>query len=132
MQISEHKDIIELRAEDKKETELLRRIFNGEGPFRYRMNSFGYGKRMRGERLQQWATRLVLTFRLNVQPKSKPNGQPFAKCLKCGNLEFHDTEHARKSGVWCPHVSFVFTSGAYYLEKGKLKDIRFLNNPNFV
>jgi len=36
----------------------------------------------------------------------------FAKCLKC-EIQFHDTEDARRTGVWCPHVSLV------YNKKGK-------------
>jgi Zn ribbon nucleic-acid-binding protein len=128
--------MIELVAEDKKETELLRRVFQGEGPFRYRMHSFGYDRKMprrkaaKEDKLQWWAERQVLVFILNPTPKIQPNGLPFAKCLKCGT-EFHDTIHGRKAPIWCPHVTFEYQSGVYHLTKGKLEDVRFLNNPNF-
>jgi len=46
----------------------------------------------------------------------------FAKCVHC-NTVFYDTEHARKTGVWCPHVSFVYKDGAYHLKRGTSMDV---------
>jgi len=138
MQVREFKDTIELVAEDKKESELLRRIFQGEGPYRYRIHSWGYDRKMprrkaqKEGKLQWWAERQVLVFQLRVVAKtSMPNGLPFAKCLKCAEVEFRDTDHARKAPIWCPHVTFEYKIGAYHLTKGKLGDVRFLSNPDF-
>jgi hypothetical protein len=59
---------IEFVAENKEETEILRALFNGEGPRRYKVSSFGYDRKMprkaKGQELQEWAEKQVLTFKL--------------------------------------------------------------------
>lgn len=66
--ISMDRGYIELVAENNGETEILRQLFQGEGPKRYHRHSFGYDKNMpkrtRGKNLQAWADQLVLTFKL--------------------------------------------------------------------
>lgn len=67
---------ITLEAESKEETELLRVLFNGEGPERYHKHSFGYNDKIkktpRGMTPDEWskylseqAKKLVLTFKLS-------------------------------------------------------------------
>jgi hypothetical protein len=68
MKIKKIKDIIEFRAENKRETELLRELFNGvltedKRLFRYRIHSFGYYRGMSRRKLRFWAKRLVLAFK---------------------------------------------------------------------
>jgi hypothetical protein len=67
MKIRKHEDtFIELVAENKRETELLRELFIGIGKKRYRFHSFGYDRKMpkRTKNLAEWAKKLSLTFKL--------------------------------------------------------------------
>jgi hypothetical protein len=68
MRAREHKGMIELVAEDRRETEILRKLFNGIGSKRFRKSSFGYDRKMprraSGKTLENWAKCLVLTFKL--------------------------------------------------------------------
>jgi len=59
---------------------------------------------------------------MEIRVPPKPTQEKFACCLKCG-LDFYDTKHARKVGVWCPHISLVFKKGQYLLERGEPKDL---------
>lgn len=57
-------------------------------------------------------------------PKETPTGQKVARCLEC-DTDFYDTEHARTTGVWCPHVSLVFQDGFYKIERGDPRMVEF-------
>jgi len=76
MKIGKRKGLIVISAETKKETELLRELFNGKGSLRYRRHSFGYShktrKTPRGLTDREWSLYLqeqsekqVLTFKLS-------------------------------------------------------------------
>ena len=63
--------MIELVAENRRETELLRELFEGVEGDRYHRHSFGYDRKMpkRGgiEGYVSWAKRQVLTFKRKVR-----------------------------------------------------------------
>jgi len=67
MRIRKHWDLVELLADNKKETELLREMFHGTDDTCLKVLSFGYDRKMprRTKELQYWAERQQLTIKLH-------------------------------------------------------------------
>jgi hypothetical protein len=71
LRIRKHLDFIELLADNKRETALLREVFDGTKDAHVRVVSFGYDRKMprKTEDLQYWVERQQLT----LKPHKNPN-----------------------------------------------------------